>query len=67
MKYVEKVAAVVVLKPGESLSANEVKDFCGRKIANYKIPKSLKCVDSLPRNHSGKVLKRVLQEQFNLS
>lgn len=63
----EKVAAVVVLKPGESLSANEVKDFCGRKIANYKIPKSLKCVDSLPRNHSGKVLKRVLQEQFNLS
>jgi len=60
----EKVCAVAVLKKGHSLTQEEVKDFCQGKIAGYKIPKTLKIVDNIPRNHTGKILKRVLQDQF---
>ncbi len=60
----EKVTAVVVLKESCSLSLEEVKAYCRGKIAGYKIPKSLQVVDSIPRNHTGKILKRVLKDQF---
>lgn len=60
----EKVTAVVVLKDGRTLTIEEVKDYCRGKIAGYKIPKTLKIVDSLPRNHTGKILKTVLRDQF---
>ncbi len=60
----EKVTAVAVVEEGQSLTLEEVKDHCRDKIAGYKIPKTLKIVKSIPRNHTGKILKRVLQEQF---
>ncbi|MBT4263654.1 MAG: AMP-binding protein [Deltaproteobacteria bacterium] len=60
----EKVIAVVVLKEGQSLSLEEVKAYCQGKIGGYKIPKSLQITDSIPRNHTGKILKRVLRDQF---
>jgi len=60
----EKVTAVVVLKEGQTLTLDEVKAYCRDKIAGYKIPKSLKTVPTLPRNHTGKIQKLVLQELF---
>ena len=60
----EKVVAAAVLNEGQSLTHEQVKEYCQGKIAGYKIPKTFKIVDALPRNHSGKILKRVLQEQF---
>ncbi|MGQ0550503.1 MAG: acyl-CoA synthetase [Armatimonadota bacterium] len=56
--------AVVVAKPGVMLSADEVIAFCEGRLARYKIPKSVAFTDALPRNAAGKVLKRLLREQF---
>ncbi|MFH2130726.1 MAG: hypothetical protein ABIK68_10170, partial [bacterium] len=58
----EKVTAVVILKEGETLTLDDVKAACRDKIAGYKIPKSLRIVETIPRNHTGKVQKLVLKE-----
>jgi fatty-acyl-CoA synthase len=63
-KWQEVGKAVVVLKAGETLSAEEVLAFCQDKLARYKIPKSVVFVDALPRTAAGKVLKRTLREEF---
>jgi fatty-acyl-CoA synthase len=60
----EKVTAVVILKEGYALSLDDVKTHCRNKIAGYKIPKELKIVDIIPRNHSGKIKKLALKEQL---
>jgi long-chain acyl-CoA synthetase len=58
--WVEKVHAVVALKKGASATADELVNFCKGRIARYKAPKSVEFVDSLPKNPSGKILKREL-------
>ena len=57
--------AVVVLKPGETATAEELIDFCRDKIAGFKRPKSVVFIDELPRTSTGKILKRVLREQYS--
>jgi acyl-CoA synthetase (AMP-forming)/AMP-acid ligase II len=59
----ESVRAFVVLRAGESMAEEEVVDFCKSHLASYKKPRSVKFVDSLPRNPSGKVLKTKLREE----
>jgi acyl-CoA synthetase (AMP-forming)/AMP-acid ligase II len=61
--WVEGVHAVVVLKEGASLTSDELIDFCKKRIARYKAPKSVEFVESLPKTPSGKVLKRELREK----
>jgi acyl-CoA synthetase (AMP-forming)/AMP-acid ligase II len=61
--WVEKVHAIVVLKEGASLTADELIAFCKEHIAGYKAPKSVEFVDSLPKNPAGKILKRELREK----
>jgi acyl-CoA synthetase (AMP-forming)/AMP-acid ligase II len=56
--------AIVVLKPGETATAEEIMEHCRQKLASYKRPRSVIFVDELPRNPMGKVLKRVLREQY---
>jgi acyl-CoA synthetase (AMP-forming)/AMP-acid ligase II len=51
-----------VLRPGFHLSTSDVIDFCKERLANYKVPRQVRFVTSLPRNASGKVLKRTLRE-----
>jgi acyl-CoA synthetase (AMP-forming)/AMP-acid ligase II len=63
--WVERVHAVVVLKEMKSANADELIVFCKQKLAGYKAPKSIECVDSLPKNASGKVLKRELKKTFS--
>ncbi len=59
--------AIVVLKEGESTTQEEIIDFCRAKLAGFKRPRSVVFVDTLPRNQMGKVLKRVLREQYGQS
>jgi acyl-CoA synthetase (AMP-forming)/AMP-acid ligase II len=66
-KWGESVKAVVVCKPGEQLTEEEVIEYCKQHLASYKKPRSVDFVDSLPRNAIGKVLKRVLKEQYGKS
>ncbi|MDO9504255.1 MAG: AMP-binding protein [Hydrogenophaga sp.] len=65
-RWGERVAAVVVLRPGSSLTYEEVRAHCDGKLGGFKTPKELIVVDALPRNPSGKVLKRVLRHDLTL-
>lgn len=60
----ECVTAAVVLKPGQSLTLEELRTHCSGKLGGFKIPKKLIIVEDLPRNPSGKVLKRELRVQL---
>jgi len=62
----EQVKGAVVLKPGESTTVEEIQDFCGKRLADYKIPKTLLFLDELPRNPGGKVVKGELRQQRTL-
>ena len=53
----EAVTAFVALKPGQNLSLPELKTWCETRMSPYKIPKSLRLLQSLPRNAMGKVVK----------
>jgi acyl-CoA synthetase (AMP-forming)/AMP-acid ligase II len=61
----ELVMACVVLKPGMTLTADEITNHCRQFLANYKIPRRVEFSDAeLPKSGTGKVLKRVLRERF---
>jgi acyl-CoA synthetase (AMP-forming)/AMP-acid ligase II len=55
--------AFIVRRPGHVLEAAEVLAFCRERLANYKVPRRVEFRDALPRNPSGKVLKRALREE----
>jgi acyl-CoA synthetase (AMP-forming)/AMP-acid ligase II len=59
----ERVHAVVVLRPGAALTAEELREHVKALIAGYKAPRSLEVVDALPVSGAGKVLKRDLRAQ----
>jgi len=56
----EDVAAWVVLRPGATVSAEELVAFCRERLSDYKVPRRITLADSLPRNATGKVVKREL-------
>jgi acyl-CoA synthetase (AMP-forming)/AMP-acid ligase II len=61
----ELVMACVVLKSGAALTADDLIAFCRRSIASYKVPRRVELSETdLPKNSSGKVLKRALRERF---
>ncbi|MFO7194322.1 MAG: AMP-binding protein, partial [Thermocrispum agreste] len=59
----ERVHAVVVLRPGEQTTAEELREFCKQHIAGYKAPRSAEFVDALPLSGAGKILKRELRRR----
>jgi fatty-acyl-CoA synthase len=64
-KWIEIVAAVVVPKKGVTLSDKEIIAHCKEKLAGFKCPKKVVIADKLPKNPSGKILKRELKEKFS--
>jgi acyl-CoA synthetase (AMP-forming)/AMP-acid ligase II len=58
----ERVRAVVVPQPGSSPTVEELRAHAARSLADYKVPVEIHFVDELPRNPSGKVLKRQLAQ-----
>lgn len=63
-KWIEAVKAVVVLKPGLSLTEEELLTRCRQHLAGYKVPKSVEFVESLPKSAAGKILKVELRNQY---
>ena len=63
-KWGEEVKAVVVLKEGAKVSEKDLIDFCDGKLAGFKKPKTVEFIDKLPRNLTGKILKKELRERF---
>ncbi len=56
--------AIVVRKPGASLSEDALLAFCAARLARYKLPHSVLFIDALPRNATGKVHKPTLRQQY---
>jgi fatty-acyl-CoA synthase len=63
-KWQEVGKAIVVVKEGQTVTEDEVIEFCQGKLARFKIPKSVAFMDELPRTAAGKVLKRELRDMF---
>ncbi len=63
-RWIEAVTAIVVVKTGEKLDEESVIKHCAGQMAHFKVPKRVIFVDSLPKNPSGKLLKRELRQRF---
>lgn len=61
-KYGEELCAWIIPKPGQSLSADEVRDFCKGQIAHYKVPKYIQFVAEFPMTVTGKIQKFKIRE-----
>ncbi|MGH6997688.1 MAG: AMP-binding protein, partial [Phenylobacterium sp.] len=61
-RYGEELCAWIVLKPGESLTPDAVREFCKGQIAHYKIPRHIRFVESFPTTVTGKVQKFAMRE-----
>ena len=59
----EAVKAFVVLVPGEQVSEKELRDYCGKNLAPYKVPKEVEFKDEFPKSIIGKILKKHLKEE----
>ncbi|MEO3937578.1 AMP-binding protein [Dermatophilaceae bacterium Soc4.6] len=62
-RWIEAVTAVVVPRPGVTLTSDEVIDHARSVLAGYKTPKYVVIADALPKNPSGKILKRQLRDE----
>ncbi|HHQ49585.1 MAG TPA: long-chain fatty acid--CoA ligase, partial [Acidobacteria bacterium] len=59
----ETVKSFVVLKPGETLTEEELIAFCKKELAAYKVPKQIEFIDELPKSSMMKILRRELRER----
>jgi fatty-acyl-CoA synthase len=63
-KWVEAVTAIVVVKAGQTLTEADVMAHCNAHMATFKAPKRVVFTDALPKNPSGKLLKRELRQRY---
>lgn len=61
-KWVEAVTAFVVLRPGSAASEDELIEFTRERLASYKVPKSVRFIEQIPKSAVGKVLRRALRD-----
>ena len=59
-EFGQRLKAFVVLSEGAELTDDEVKGYVKSNLARYKVPREVEFLDSLPRNATGKILKREL-------
>lgn len=55
--------AFIVLRAGQKLTEDEILDHCAKKLAKFKVPKEVEFISEIPRNPSGKILKKELREK----
>ncbi len=60
----EEIAAAVVLRPGATTDPDQLRAWCRERLSSYKVPRIFDLRDELPRNQTGKVLKRQLSEEL---
>jgi long-chain acyl-CoA synthetase len=63
-EFGETAAAFVVLTEGVATKESEIQEYCGRHLANEKIPAAIVFIDEIPRTPTGKILKRDLREML---
>ena len=63
--WIEAVTAVIVVKAGHTVTEVQVIDYCKAHMAHFKVPKAVVFVDALPKNPSGKIMKRELRTRFD--
>jgi fatty-acyl-CoA synthase len=63
--WIEAVTAVLVVKAGYQLNESAIIDFARSRLASFKVPKKVFVVENLPRNPSGKLLKRELRKKYS--
>ena len=63
-RWGETVKAVVSLHPGTEATEEELIGYCGEHLAKFKCPTSVDIIDALPRNPTGKILKRALRKPY---
>jgi acyl-CoA synthetase (AMP-forming)/AMP-acid ligase II len=63
-RWGETVKAIVVRRPGSAVTAEEIVDFCRPRLGGFKRPTSVDFVESIPRNPTGKILKRELRDPY---
>ena len=63
-KWGESVKAVVELSAGQQVTPEELIAWCREKLAHYKSPRSIEISEELPRNPTGKLLKRDLRKPY---
>jgi acyl-CoA synthetase (AMP-forming)/AMP-acid ligase II len=61
-KWVEAVTAFVVLRSGQSVSEDELIEFTRERLASYKVPKSVRFIEQIPKSAVGKLLRRALRD-----
>lgn len=62
--WIEAITAIIVIKDGHTLTEERVKGFCHEKLSTFKSPKFVDFIDVLPKNPSGKVLKKDLRDHY---
>ena len=63
-RYGEEIAAWIKLRPGETLTAEEVVAFCRDQIAHYKVPRHIRFVEEFPMTVTGKVQKFLMRDRM---
>jgi acyl-CoA synthetase (AMP-forming)/AMP-acid ligase II len=62
-RWGERIHAVVVVSGDSDATADQLRDFCRSRLAEYKVPQAIEFVDALPVSGAGKVLKRRLRDE----
>ena len=61
-KYGEEIMACVILKAGQSMTEQEMKDFVAASMARHKVPRYVRFMEAFPMNAAGKILKYKMRE-----
>jgi acyl-CoA synthetase (AMP-forming)/AMP-acid ligase II len=67
LEWGQRVAACVVLRPGETLTAEALGEFCRQRLASFKKPEIIRFLPELPKNPMGKILRKDLRAQLEAS
>jgi acyl-CoA synthetase (AMP-forming)/AMP-acid ligase II len=62
-----EIACAIVVADQSKVSEEEILEICGARLARYKLPKRVIFAESIPRNPTGKILKRVLRDQYSVA
>src|SRR5690625_7536794 len=62
--WIEAVSAIILLKKGAQLREEDIIAYCKSRLSSFKVPKHVEFTDTLPKNPSGKVMKRALRDQY---
>ena len=63
-RWGEAIKAVLVLKPGQTLTADELIVHCQERLARFKCPRSVDFIAALPRTGSGKIAKKEIRDRY---